>query len=1193
MKLFNPFHKLVKKLCLTLLFFLTTLGIDAQTPVLLKDINSTSTVFNGPSISKPVKLIGKTLFIANDGVHGDELWTSDGTEIGTHMLLDINPAAGESGVNIYEGLSEPVNGKVFFSASSKSTSSPGGQDFELWVTDGTVVGTKRVKNTPLNLSASYGPRTFTVLGDKVYYFLNNQLWVSNGKVGGTKMIEAKAAADPQFLCAYNNKLLYYAYDSLNNSEPWDLYITDGTVGGGSLLIDANQYVAQYTPLYAELNGLLYFVHNDGIHGYEIWVTDGTPGGTHILKDITNNPFSASSGYGIKSLTVFDGKLYFAADINDNGFNGIHQPWVSDGTESGTVLFKDIECIGDFKVFNNQLFFGGRNSGSLTNFELWVSDGTDAGTILFKDVKIWENFPATPSGNFHVLDEKMYFSASAAGDLLNIDLYETDGTPGNTFVVEPSTVQNTNSILAFGVGVSAGKLYITANYDESIGYELYTITSADIRYKWTGAVSTNWFDKNNWNYSSVPTKEDDVFISDNKPRYPVISSGSAVCRNIDIELGAKLSMTGGILTVWGELKAMDGLCLELTGGKVILNHGCKFPSGALFNDLNLVSLSNIENDNTFEVTGFIGVQGNLTMKGSQDGNDPALPYLYIKPEGSVVLMKNLTVNQGTLGMKYSSLPISDNTKLPSVNLIGTTIQNVKMLNNIDPGNVQGIISGFNCNLVIENENAKLLNQQSIVECYNLILKSNFDLRGNYLRVNGKINYEFNFSSPYRITNSKPSEGTLEILNVNIVSSDNDIQYLNIAKLRSFYYSSTLTNKNVTLFGNLHAESVVIDGDLNLFGSDLRIGSTLSDKGFINCGSITTNVAQGTIYLLGNSSCPRYQLIAGNINNLVLNNPAGMELNNVINLPNNHPFYGKVNLYGSARLIKGNIDLKKAQVFLESEDQTTPANVGLIIETPGNTFTSSLTNNVPPIHDFFVVKDTVVASTCTNINIGGLGFFITCNNPLNAITMLRIPETVNGVNGGVSINRVFAVSNPGAGNNINAQIMLAYDESELQGINEGNLTIFRHSDNEPNGVWNIVPSTVNASSNTVTANSGLSQIDYSTSGPGGVTFYTLGSISAPLKTEETLNNQFITSKNNVLVYPNPFISDLNVSFNSEFTELATMQLIDITGKVMNEEKVQLVEGFNDIQLCCTEEYSSGIYFLRIISLNTNNIVKVIKK
>jgi len=34
---------------------------------------------------------GQLVFVATDGVHGRELWTSDGTDAGTQMVVDLYP----------------------------------------------------------------------------------------------------------------------------------------------------------------------------------------------------------------------------------------------------------------------------------------------------------------------------------------------------------------------------------------------------------------------------------------------------------------------------------------------------------------------------------------------------------------------------------------------------------------------------------------------------------------------------------------------------------------------------------------------------------------------------------------------------------------------------------------------------------------------------------------------------------------------------------------------------------------------------------------------------------------------------------------------------------------------------------------------------------------------------------------------
>ncbi len=50
---------------------------------------------NDSSPSGFTGLNGKVLFGANDGIHGFELWASDASTHETHMLLDLNPGAGQ------------------------------------------------------------------------------------------------------------------------------------------------------------------------------------------------------------------------------------------------------------------------------------------------------------------------------------------------------------------------------------------------------------------------------------------------------------------------------------------------------------------------------------------------------------------------------------------------------------------------------------------------------------------------------------------------------------------------------------------------------------------------------------------------------------------------------------------------------------------------------------------------------------------------------------------------------------------------------------------------------------------------------------------------------------------------------------------------------------------------------------------
>ena len=189
---------------------LGTLGHAANVPTLVRDINqmpigvSSNTTFLGT--------IGSlTFFTADDGVHGSELWKTDGTTAGTSLVKDINPGSAASNPANFL----VVGNVAYFSA----TTAASGQ--EVWVTDGTNAGTRLVADiAPGPLSSGAFPAG--ALGSKVliYAITNNSphLYASDGTPSGTVALAAtdlyQRATAGLLVTATNGKAYFEA-------TPWE------------------------------------------------------------------------------------------------------------------------------------------------------------------------------------------------------------------------------------------------------------------------------------------------------------------------------------------------------------------------------------------------------------------------------------------------------------------------------------------------------------------------------------------------------------------------------------------------------------------------------------------------------------------------------------------------------------------------------------------------------------------------------------------------------------------------------------------------------------------------------------------------------------------------------------------------------------------------------------------------------------
>ncbi len=298
-----------------------------------KDINSGAGDANIFSI---VPFANKVFFSAITTGSGAELWVSDGSNGGTVEFANINVTAGQG--------SNP-NQLTVFGSRLLFTAADDGFTNTIWTTDGVSAPTKLVNianHQPQNLTKAgtnffWSGSDFTShTGNELYVTTNGTSFTVIDRIGG-----ADLGLNPQSLFAFGNKVLFVAQDTPANAS--ELWVSDGTVGGTQMVQNINatgNNGGNSSPSNFVLAGSqVFFTANDGVNGVELWVTDGVIGGlgTHIVKNI--GPGSTNGGVSI--FKAYGNRVLFQADDGTNG----SELWISDGTNAGTVRLTDVVQLG--------------------------------------------------------------------------------------------------------------------------------------------------------------------------------------------------------------------------------------------------------------------------------------------------------------------------------------------------------------------------------------------------------------------------------------------------------------------------------------------------------------------------------------------------------------------------------------------------------------------------------------------------------------------------------------------------------------------------------------------------------------------------------------------------------------------------------------------------------------------------------
>jgi ELWxxDGT repeat protein len=341
----------------------TTVVTDLETGPGIKSVapfSTTITIGAGPSDWRDV-------FVSDDGVHGQQIWSTNGTSGNTGVLATV-----DSGTEPLDGSIDPaalapsIAGASFASGNAAFVLYNKTLGQQLWTSDGTTAHLVLTLNSGVGIKNN-ATLSFSVNGKSVFAtddgVHGQKLWVSDGSGAGTTVLttanSGTEAAGSEFVPSVigyaisggvldTTRGLYVLYDQALGQQLW---VTDGTQNGTHLLanLEGGPGIKSFATQALSVSSVnvsptQVFAVDDGVHGQQIWSSDGSAGGTHMLASVPSVAVSTGPdhdpvilGGGTKTGLSDGSRVFFSLEDGQ-------ELWSTDGSAAGTKLVDTLPCF---------------------------------------------------------------------------------------------------------------------------------------------------------------------------------------------------------------------------------------------------------------------------------------------------------------------------------------------------------------------------------------------------------------------------------------------------------------------------------------------------------------------------------------------------------------------------------------------------------------------------------------------------------------------------------------------------------------------------------------------------------------------------------------------------------------------------------------------------------------------------------